>query len=72
MRALAQNLRPLDGLVVVDFSQFLSGPLATLKLADLGARVIKVERPGVGDLCRHLYLSDTDIAGDNSPFQDIN
>ena len=72
MKSLAQNLRPLAGLVVVDFSQFLSGPLATLKLADLGARVIKVERPGVGDLCRHLYLSDTDIDGDNSLFHAIN
>lgn len=64
--------RPLSGLVVLDFSQFLSGPLASLKLADLGARVIKVERPGTGDLCRHLYLSDTDIDGDNSLFHAIN
>ncbi|MXQ07436.1 CoA transferase [Alphaproteobacteria bacterium GH1-50] len=72
MRVLPQSERPLDGLTVVDFSQFLSGPLCALKLADLGARVIKVERPGVGDLCRHLYLSDTDIDGDNSLFHAIN
>jgi len=72
MNVLPQSERPLDGLVVVDFSQFLSGPLCGLKLADLGARVIKVERPGVGDLCRHLYLSDTDIDGDNSLFHAIN
>ena len=64
MKTLPQTERPLNGLVVLDFSQFLSGPLCTLKLADLGARVIKVERPGAGDLCRHLYLSDTDIDGD--------
>ncbi|MCY3875330.1 MAG: CaiB/BaiF CoA-transferase family protein [Rhodobacteraceae bacterium] len=69
---MAQDRRPLDGLVVFDFSQFLSGPLASLKLADLGARVIKVERPGSGDLCRHLYLSDTDIDGDNTLFHAIN
>ena len=63
---------PLDGLLVVDFSQFLSGPLCSLKLADMGARVIKIERPGVGDLCRTLYLSDTEIGGTNSLFHAIN
>jgi crotonobetainyl-CoA:carnitine CoA-transferase CaiB-like acyl-CoA transferase len=72
MNVLPQSERPLDGLVVVDFSQFLSGPLCGLRLADLGARVIKVERPGVGDLCRHLYLTDTEIDGDNSLFHAIN
>ncbi|WP_246137982.1 CaiB/BaiF CoA transferase family protein [Maritimibacter fusiformis] len=72
MKSLPQSQRPLDGLVVLDFSQFLSAPLATLKLADLGARVIKVERPGIGDLCRNLYISDTDIDGDNSLFHAIN
>ncbi len=72
MRTLRQQERPLDGLLVVDFSQFLSGPLCSLKLADLGARVIKIERPGSGDLCRNIYLSDTEIDGDNSLFHAIN
>ncbi len=44
---------PLDGLLVADFSRVLAGPLATAMLADLGARVVKVERPAVGDDTRH-------------------
>ncbi len=63
---------PLDGVLVVDLSQFLAGPMASLKLADMGARVIKVERPGQGDLARQLYLSDTDVGGTNTLFQAIN
>lgn len=40
---------PLEGVLVADFSRVLAGPLATVTLADLGATVIKVERPGCGD-----------------------
>lgn len=64
--------RPLSGILVLDFSQFLSGSLATLRLADMGARVIKIERPGVGDLGRTIYLSDTDVHGENTLFHAIN
>ena len=64
--------RPLQGILVLDFSQFLSGSLATLRLADMGARVIKIERPGTGDLGRSLYLSDTDVHGENTLFHAIN
>lgn len=63
---------PLSGLVVLDMCQFLSGPYASLRLQDLGARVIKIERPDGGDLSRRLYLSDTEIGGDSTLFHAIN
>jgi crotonobetainyl-CoA:carnitine CoA-transferase CaiB-like acyl-CoA transferase len=62
---------PLAGLVVVDMSQFLSGPYCTLRLMDLGARIIKIERPDGGDLSRRLYLSDGE-RGDSTIFHAIN
>ncbi len=65
--------RLLDGILVLDFSQFLSGPSCGLRLADLGARVIKIEREGSGDLCRELYVSDTKIGdGESTIFHAIN
>ena len=64
--------RPLEGMLVLDFSQFLAGPSCCLRLADLGAEVIKVERPQGGDLSRRLYLADQSFGGDSALFHTIN
>lgn len=69
---MCSNKGPLDGLLVIDLSQFLAGPYASLRLQDLGARVIKIERPDGGDLSRRLYLSDTMVDGDSTIFHAIN
>ena len=46
-------MQPLSGLKVVDFSTLLPGPLATLMLAEAGARVVKIERPGGEEMRRY-------------------
>lgn len=65
-------MKPLEDILIVDLSQFLSAPSATLRLADLGARVIKVEKPVVGDICRQLYVSNVILNGESSVFRAIN
>ena len=65
-------MRLLEDILILDFSQFLSGPSASLRLADMGARVIKIEKPSIGDICRHLYVSDTKIEGESTIFHAIN
>lgn len=65
-------MNALDDILVIDFSQFLSAPSASLRMADLGARVIKIERPETGDICRHLYTSNVIMNGESSVFHAIN
>ena len=65
-------MQPLEDYLIIDFSQFLSGPSASLRLADLGARVIKIEKPVTGDICRTLYTSDLIMNGESSIFHTIN
>jgi CoA:oxalate CoA-transferase len=63
---------PLQGLTVLEFSQYLSGPSAGLRLADLGARVIKIERPGSGDACRQLAIKNLWLDESSLLFHTIN
>ena len=63
---------PLQGLVVLEFSQYLSGPSAGLRLADLGARVIKIERPVKGDAGRKLAIKNIWVDDNSLLFHTIN
>ena len=58
-------MRPLEGITVVALEQVIAGPFATRQLAELGARVIKVERPGPGDAARGY---DRTVKGQSSHF----
>lgn len=63
---------PLKGLVVLEFSQYLSGPSAGLRLADLGARVIKIERPVKGEAGRKLSIKNIWVDDNSLLFHTIN
>ena len=64
--AATAGLQPLDDLRVIDLSSFISGPFASVQLAEFGAEVIKVELPGVGDALRR-FGTPTD-SGDSLPW----
>jgi formyl-CoA transferase/CoA:oxalate CoA-transferase len=63
-------MTPLEGLTVLDFTRVLAGPYCTMQLADLGARVIKIEQPGRGDDTR--AWGPPFIAGESAYFLSIN
>lgn len=65
-------MKPLEGFTILDFSQFLAGPFASLRLADMGATVIKVERPGTGDSYRSNYGPELKFNGDNAGYYFVN
>jgi crotonobetainyl-CoA:carnitine CoA-transferase CaiB-like acyl-CoA transferase len=62
-------MRPLDGITIVALEHVIAAPFATRQLADLGARVIKIERPGAGDFARHY---DERVKGMSSHFTWVN
>lgn len=62
-------MRPLDGITIVALEHVIAAPFATRQLADLGARVIKIERPGDGDFARHY---DERAKGMSSHFTWVN
>ena len=66
------NELPLKGIVVLEFCQYLYGPSAGLRLADLGARVIKIERPGMGEAGRKLVIKDLWVDDNSLLFHTIN
>lgn len=65
-------MKPLEGILVLEFAQFMAGPTAGLKLADLGARVIKIERPGKGEGGRQIAIKNLFVDGDSLVFHTIN
>lgn len=66
---MAASGGPLSGVTVVDLSRILAGPYCTMMMAELGARVIKVETPGTGDDARHYGPF---INGKSAYFQSVN
>jgi crotonobetainyl-CoA:carnitine CoA-transferase CaiB-like acyl-CoA transferase len=65
-------MRPLEGLTVLEFAQYMAAPSAGLRLADLGARVIKIERPKSGEGGRQLAIKNLFVDGDSLVFHTIN
>ena len=64
--------RPLEGLLILEFAQYMAGPWAGLRLADMGATVIKVERPIKGEAGRSLATKNMGVDGDSLVAHTVN
>lgn len=69
---MAEPIMPLSGIRILDFTQVMLGPCATQMLGDFGADVIKIERPGAGDLSRNFFGVPTEEAMNNAVFASLN
>ena len=64
--------RALDGIRILDFTQMMLGPLCTQTLADMGADVLKIERPGKGEWMRSMPMIGQFVGGDSAAFHSFN
>lgn len=69
---MSNQVTPLGGIRILDFTQVMMGPCATQTLGDFGADVIKIERPQAGDLSRNFFGVPTEEAMNNAVFASLN